>query len=290
MLTPVEKIGLALMIFVLMLGMGSTLSWADFQNALKKPRGLLIGFLSQFGLMPAIAYTLAIAFQLPNEVALSLVLVGATPGGTTSNLFTYFSKGDVALSISMTVSSSFGAVFMMPLVLYIYASQFTSATFTMPYGNIVSTILITLIPVAIGMFIRKRSESAASKTEKAGSWAGIFVIAFLLIEFFFKHMQELKDATASIYLSAILLGIVGFLLGYILSRLLGLTARQCRTVSLETGIQNTPLTMAIIVASFPVATQSSYLLLPLLYAVFIVIDSILVTGVFTIMMKSGKEA
>ncbi len=285
MLTSIEKIGLAVMIFVLMFGMGATLTWADFARALKKPKALIIGFLSQFGIMPALAFALAKLFQLPDVVAMSLILVGCTPGGTTSNLFSYYAKGDVALSISMTTASTLGAIVMMPLLLLIYGSAYGQTKFPLPYGNIVSSLIIMLIPVIIGMYIRKKNHRAAQICEKIGGWAGSIVIIFLLGEFFYRNTQVLKEAPLSIFASAVLLGIVGFLFGYWAGFFTGLTPKQSRTVALETGIQNTPMTMALIIASFPAAQQRETLLLPLLYAVFIVIDSVLVSLLFRYMAR-----
>jgi bile acid transporter len=288
MLTPVEKLGLAIMIFVLMLGMGATLTWSDFSKALRRPKALIIGFLSQFGFMPALAYGLAKFFQLPDAVAISLILVGCTPGGTTSNLFTYYSRGDVALSISMTTASTIGAVVMMPLLLWFYGSAYGQGRVALPMGSIVSTLVLTLIPVAIGMYLRKRSESAAKTTEKIGGAAGTLVVLFLLGEFFVRHTQLLRETPLAIFAAAILLGLVGFMLGYGAGFVTRLTPRQSRTVALETGIQNTPLTMAIIVASFPAEQQAAALVLPILYAVFIVIDSIVVSGFFRFLAKNDE--
>jgi len=289
MLTPIEKIGLAVMIFVLMFGMGATLTWTDFARTLKKPKALIIGFLSQFGIMPALAFGLAKIFNLPDAVALSLILVGCTPGGTTSNLFSYYSKGDVALSIAMTTASTLGAVVMMPLLLLTYGSAYGKTQFPLPYGNIISTLVITLIPVVIGMYVRKLHHRAAQICEKAGGWAGILVIAFLMGEFFIRNGQLLREAPMGVFASAVLLGLVGFLFGYFAGFFTGLTPKQSRTVALETGIQNTPLTMALIIASFPLAQQQQALLLPILYAVFIVIDSVLVSILFRQMAKKDPH-
>lgn len=280
MLTPIEKAGLAIMIFVLMFGMGATLTWTDFARTLKHPKALIIGFFSQFGIMPALAFGLAKVFGLPDAVALSLILVGCTPGGTTSNLFTYFSKGDVALSIAMTTASTIGAIVMMPLTLWIYTSAYGHMSVVVPYNSLVSTLFIMLMPVLIGMFVRRLNHRAAQISEKIGSWAGTLVIVFLVGEFFIRNNQILKEASYSVFASAILLGIVGFLLGYWAGIFTGLTGKQSRTVALETGIQNTPMTIAIIIATFPAAVQRESLLLPMLYAVFIVINSSLVSMLF----------
>ncbi|NCC37280.1 MAG: transporter, partial [Chloroflexia bacterium] len=102
MVSQTEQLLLALMIGVIMLGMGSSLTWRDFRRAFKRPQAILIGFASQYVLMPLIGFLLAIVLQLPPPLAVGLILIASMPGGSTSNIFTYFSKGDLALSVTMT--------------------------------------------------------------------------------------------------------------------------------------------------------------------------------------------
>lgn len=276
MLSSTEQAGLAIMIFVLMLGMGATLSPKDFATALKRPKGILIGMLSQFGVMPLLAFGIAKALGLPELVAISLILVGATPGGTTSNLFTYFSRGDLSLSISMTVASSLASVIMMPILVGIYMSSLTTEI-SVPLGKIIATIVIVLIPVCLGMLVRSKSEKHAKTLEKVGSAFGILIIAFLIISFVAREHALLLDTGVSVYLGVALLCFGGFLFGYWVSRFTGLNRKLSRTVSLETGIQNTPLTMAIILSSFPAAVQPQMMVLPLIYALSIVLYSCVIT-------------
>src|SRR5690625_6440667 len=145
-----DQLLLGLMIFVIMFGMGSSLTTDDFRAVARRPRGVLIGFLSQFGLMPFIAWSLAVLLNLPPGFAIALILIGCLPGGTTSNMFTYFSRGSVALSIAMTTASTLAALVMMPLLLEFYTSDFTrqisqqlaevpGQEFVIPTGNIIAT-------------------------------------------------------------------------------------------------------------------------------------------------------
>lgn len=279
MLSSLETIGLPLMIFVLMLGMGATLTRKDFAVALKHPKGILIGMLSQFGFMPLLAFGIAKVLQLPDLVAISLLMVGSTPGGTTSNLFTYYSRGDVSLSISMTVASSIAAIVMMPLLVGLYVGGLNT-DIQVPYVKIIATILIMLIPVAIGMAVRGKSAAKAKTLEKVGSLTGMLVIVLLIGSFVARERALLASTSPSIYLGILILCFGGFALGYHGSRLAKLPKPMARTVSLETGIQNTPLTMAVIVASFPAEQHAELLVLPLLYAITIVLCSCVVTTLF----------
>ncbi|MDC0255714.1 bile acid:sodium symporter [Bacteriovoracales bacterium] len=285
MIGPIEKVGLGLMIFVLMMGMGSTLSFEAFKNAFKNPKGLFIGLCSQFGLMPIIAFILAKVFDLPTEAAISLIMLGSAPGGTTSNLFAYFAKGDLALSISMTCFSTIMAFFMMPLCLKLTVSSFTDVGFFIPYKNIIFTLISILIPVSIGMFINSKNKEMAKKTEKAGSIIGIVVIIFVIVVTLMKNSEAYLDASGAYYFVAIFLGIFGFIFGLAMSKLFKLSTYQVKAVSLETGIQNTPLTIAIIMLSFPEELHQKLLVIPAIYALFIVLNSC----VFSYLLSMIKE-
>ena len=280
LLGPVEKIGLAIMIILLMLGMGATLSWADFRHSLRNPKAFIIGILSQFGFMPLIAFSLAIALELPNEVALALIMIGCTPGGTTSNIFSYYARGDLALSISMTTASTFLAVFLMPVSLLLYAPRFTGEELNIPYKNLIMTLFVILIPVIIGMIIHKKSIKVAKILEKIASWTGIALILFLILSYLFKNFQFFVNTKASFYIAGISLGLAGFFFGFIFSKIMKITARQVRTIAMETGIQNTPIPIALIALTFPDDQQNILLQMPVIYAVFIVISSAIIAFIW----------
>ena len=274
----VEQVALALMVFVIMLGMGATVRLSHLKQVVAAPRALVIGVLCQFGLMPVIALGLATVFGLPPAIALSLILVGSTPGGTTSNLFTYYAKGDVALSISMTVASTVAAIVLMPLAISIYAAQYTSGDLEVPMSNIIVTLVLVMVPVAIGMVVLMKNERVAGILEKASGIVGFLLIAALIAKFLFENSGMFLSTHPNVIAAGILLGLIGFLLGYLLARLTGLTPIHARTVSLETGIQNTPITVAIVAVSFSAgAQQDEMLLLPTFYAFFIVITSAMVS-------------
>ena len=117
MLTELETKLLGVMMMVIMLGMGASLTFKDFAIAFLKPAGILVGFVCQYGIMPFLGYAMALLLGLPSALAIGLILMGCMPGGTTSNIFTYFSKGALALSIMMTICSTLAAVLMVPLLL-----------------------------------------------------------------------------------------------------------------------------------------------------------------------------
>ncbi|MBE7440174.1 MAG: bile acid:sodium symporter [Spirochaetales bacterium] len=296
LINPVEQSLLGLMILVIMFGMGSGLTLSNFTYVLKKPKGVVIGFLSQFGWMPLLAYVLATLLQLEPLFAIALILVGAIPAGTTSNMFAYFSRGDVALSITMTVCSTIAAVVMTPLMMKIYASGFAAQVtlagggeFKIPYASIIQSLVLVLVPVAAGMLLRRFSPGWAKAAEDTAGFMGIIVILFLIGMFLIDPVKRCMMAATpgNVYLGAVGIGVAGFALGYLASTIVRLKPRERRTVSLETGIQNGPLAFAIVLLSFARTPEieGSMLWLPILYSFFIVISSSFTTMFFR---KIGK--
>lgn len=287
MLTKTEELLFAAMIFFLMVAMGSTLTLENFKKSIHSKKPILVGMLSQFGFMPLIAFGLAKGFNLSPLFSIGLILVGCTPGGTTSNLLTYYAKGDVALSISMTFASTILAIVMMPFLFWIYCSGLVTDEIQIPYKSIIGSILLLIIPVLIGIKIRSYNTKLALKIEKIGSFLGILMILFLLGVMVPKNFNILKVTTWQMYLAAILITVLGYSFGYLFSKLLKLSEKQSRTVSLETGIQNGPLTIAVILLSFSGSNVNEILWMPLLYALFVPITSATATYYFYI--KSKQE-
>jgi bile acid:Na+ symporter, BASS family len=272
-----EQAILALMIFVIMLGMGASLTPRDFWLALRRPYGLGIGIVSQYGFMPLIGFVMAITLDLPEPIAIGLLIMACMPGGTTSNIFTYFSKGNLALSVLMTVTSTVFGVVLIPIVLLIYTS---ALDLTIPRENIIITLVILLVPVAIGMGLRKINANVGAVTEFMGSALALFFILFLMLSWIPRNWQFLLTTTPATYFVAIMLGVFGIAIGYAFARALRLHPRNARTVALETGIQNGPLAIAIIALTFSGPEQQGIMAVGALYSLFIVITSTLVTLVF----------
>ena len=273
-LNQLETLFLSMFLFLLMLGMGATLSGDNFRAVLKRPTPVLIGLASQFGWMPAIAYGLSVTLGLSPVAAIGLIIMGSSSGGTTSNFFTYLSRADLALSISMTVISTLVAIVAIPLVLALYTGPFITAAgdnaLAVPYGNIVTTLVAVLVPVLLGIWLRSRSERWAARVERWGTIAGFAMLALVIIANVIREGERLLDISWQVYLAATLLGPIGFLLGLGSAKLLGLAPPQARAVSLETGIQNAPLALGIIILSFDAAVQQEMLIAPMLYGVIVV--------------------
>jgi len=286
LLHSIDQALLAVMILVIMFGMGASLTPADFKAVGRRPRMVLIGFLSQFGLMPLIALGLAHLLQLGPALAISLILIGCLPGGTTSNMFAYFARGHVALSISMTTASTLLALFMTPPLLSLYTQGFTAeiagrmgeAGFVIPTKNIIVSLLLVLAPVCGGLLLRRFSRGWAKVAEDTAGFMGMIVIVFLIVTTLGRHYRLVLATPWQVYAAAAALGLCGFAFGYGLARLLGAYPIHQRAICLETGIQNTPVAFAIILLSFPQPeVQNDMLWLAVLYSVFIVISSSIIT-------------
>jgi BASS family bile acid:Na+ symporter len=288
-LTPTQEKLLGLMILLIMLGMGAGLTWKDFFLALRKPQGLLIGLFSQFGFMPMIAFGLAVLLALPPEAAIGLLIVGSVPGGTTSNLFTFFSKGNLALSVLMTVNSTLWAIVLTPAALYLWGSQFSSAEFQVPFAGIARTLAVLLVPVAIGMLVRRLSANVGAVLELAGGALGLLVIVFLIVTWVPTNWHILVSTPPRIFLAAITVGLIGFMAGYGLASALKLHPRNRRTIALETGIQNGPLAIGVVILTFEGPAKDLVLIVPALYSLFIVITSSVVTLYFRRVNQASEQ-
>lgn len=278
MLTELETKLLGVMMIIIMLGMGASLTFRDFLIAFRKPKGVLVGLLCQYGIMPFLGYSMAVALGLPPALAVGLILMGCMPGGTTSNIFAYFSKGVLALSIMMTSVSTLVAVAAVPALIAFYSGAAgVTGEFAIPASNVAQVLVVLLVPTLIGMVLRKVNPNVGATIELIGSLLGVVVIVFLVVSWVPRNYQLLLSTPWPVFVAAIGLGLVGMLLGYWLSRLLRQDRNRARTISLETGIQNGPLAVLIVTLTFKDELQQQVLLIPVLYSLFIVLTSSVIT-------------
>jgi BASS family bile acid:Na+ symporter len=284
-----EQTLLRIFILIIMFGLGAGLTPKDFGLALRRPVGLIIGWVTQFAVMPFTAYVLIVVFLFPFStgeniafIALGALIMGSVPAGTTSNLFTYFSKGNLALSVMMTINSTLWAFIMTPLMLFIYANFLSlDDSITIEFAELATVIGGLIVPVALGMLVRRLSANAGSVLELIGGLFGVLFIPFLIAIWVPRNWQLLMVTEWPTYVVAIGLGLVGITVAFWIGKALRLHPANIRTIALETGIQNGPLAIAVIVAVYidsPGLDQ--ILLVPALYSLFIVLISTAVTLVF----------
>jgi BASS family bile acid:Na+ symporter len=284
-----EQTLLRIFILIIMFGLGAGLTPKDFGLAIRRPWGLVIGWITQFGIMPLTAYLLVVAILLPFSqgpevafIALGALIMGAVPAGTTSNLFTYFSKGNLALSVTMTVNSTLWAFIMTPFMLWIYSGLLDfDESLSVDFGELAIVIVGLVIPVGLGMLVRRLSANAGAILELIGGVFGLLFIPFLIAIWVPRNWQLLLTTEWPTYAVAIGLGVVGITGAYIIAKAIRLHPMNARTIALETGIQNGPLAIAVIVAVYiDNPFLDSILLIPALYSLFIVLISTVVTLIF----------
>ena len=289
MLSPLETTLLGVMMMVIMLGMGASLTFKDFVLALRKPAGIGIGLVTTYVLTPLVGVTLAAVLQLQPAHAVGLILMACLPGGTTSNIFNYFSKGVLSLSILMTVVSTLFAVVLVPLSLGLLTANI-EGEWRVPPGNVAQVLFVLLVPTVIGMLLRKWNANVGAVIEMVGGLLGVVVILFLIITWVPRNHQLLATTPWPVYAGAIGLGLCGFLVGYAFARLVRQDRRRARTIALETGIQNGPLGVLIVLLTFKDSQQQEVLLIPVLYSLFIVLTSAAVTVWFRRITTREEQA
>jgi BASS family bile acid:Na+ symporter len=230
------------------LGLGVTLTVEDFKEAWVQRRGIIVGFAAQFLINPLIGLLFQTIFKFSEAVAVGLYLVAAAPGGSTSNLFTFWSGGNVALSVGMSACSTIAALGMMPLWLYLLASDYD---IQIDYFSLIGGLLIMLFPLGLGILIRKKNTVMRFKgmliskwIEKAGSIGGaIFLLLALIIGLV--DNTDLLTSPPPVWITAFLFQPTTQLLGFCMAKAVRMSNSNARTISMETGVQNSVLSIAI---------------------------------------------
>ena len=240
-------------IFV-MLGMGASID-VDFVAEVKKaPKAVLCGVASQFGFMPFIAWALCVALDLGNTESMAIILIGMCPGGVTSTLFTYLSHANVTLSLVMTTCSTFVALLMIPLLLFIYVrppliSKGEDGA-DVSFAAVVVTLLVAPVPAIVGWRLRRSNPELGEKVEKFATKLGSLLIFGVLVFAFAWPGPGGYGMTAKCFAVMVLMCPCGFLLGYGFGLACGMDQITCRTISMETGIQQVGIAAAIAINSF----------------------------------------
>lgn len=232
---------LPLALFFIMLGLGLGLTKDDFKLVFSRPKAMLVGISSQMLLLPIVAFALISVFTIEPELAMGVMILALCPGGTTSNLFTYIAKGDVALSVSLTAIVSLIAPFTIPIV-FNASSTFIlgeGQAITMPVlKTIIQLCVITILPICIGMLIRHWRESLAIRLEKPLRVFSVCFLLLIVLSLIAKNWQQLPEFLASVGTITVLLNVICMTLGFILAKAFVLEHKQAVSVCLEVGLQN----------------------------------------------------
>lgn len=238
---------------LVMFGMGLTLSPKDFQVVFSRPKDVLIGCCAQFVIMPSMAFLLVTIFHLPAELALGVILVGCCPGGTASNVITFLSKGDLALSVGVTAVSTLLAPLLTPFLVWLLAGTFVQVD---AIGMLLSIVYVVIAPIILG-FVCQRFFPKFTKTATVYLPAFSTLMIMAIVAVVVSHTAEkLAMAGALVVLVVVLHNIFGLTLGYAIARLFGLSRKKRVALSIEVGMQNSGLATSLAVshfATFPLA-------------------------------------
>jgi BASS family bile acid:Na+ symporter len=245
----ISKVFLPLSLAIIMLGMGMTLIITDFTRIIKHPRAILIGLTNQLIFLPIIGFSLAIVFNLNPVMAVGLMILASCPGGPTSNLITQVCKGNIALSVTLTAVASILSILTIPFILS-YALEYfgsnTDVTIKLPIiDTILQIMVITVIPISIGMLIRKHKTNFAKRMEKPMRTASTIIFILVFIAVLAANADKLVDGMKEAGLVTLLLNIVTMGLGYLTARLFKLSLKNTISITIESGIQNGTLALVI---------------------------------------------
>lgn len=239
---------LPLALGIIMLGMGLSLKLADFRRLLDFPRATFIGLISQLVLLPLLAFGLLHFFNLPPELAAGVMLIAFCPGGPTSNLLSNLARADLALSITLTAISSIITVFTIPILMN-FALEYFIGEGRYVQLPVVQTMLqilvITIIPVSIGMAVRKRFQSLAERLENPFKIASAIFMVIIIAGVFYKERDNIADFFAQVGTITLMLNIIILAIAYGVAKISKLSHPQSATISIESGIQNGTLAIAI---------------------------------------------
>ena len=254
--TPFLSVGtwsITPMLGLIMFGMGMTIRLSDFQIILSRPKDMLIGCLAQFTIMPLLAWSLSMAFNLPSALAIGVILVGCCPGGTASNVITYLAHGDLALSVGMTSVSTILAPLLTPFLTWLLAGETVDVD---AWGMLLSILYVVVLPIVAGAIIQHYFPDF---TKRAATWLPAFstlmitaVVAIIVAH----NAEKLLTGGLLILVVVMLHNLCGFALGYTLGRLMHLTEPKRRAISIEVGMQNSGLATSLATihfAAYPLA-------------------------------------
>ncbi|SDL43301.1 bile acid:sodium symporter family protein [Kriegella aquimaris] len=247
--TLLTKVFLPLSLAIIMLGMGMTLIPADFTRIVTYPKAVLVGLTNQLVFLPIIGFSLAIAFDLDPTMAVGIMILACCPGGPTSNLITQICNGNIALSVTLTAIASFASIVTIPIVLSMALDYFGSGSGVVIKLPIMDTVLqilvITVIPISIGMLIRKYRPNFAKRMERPMRIASTVIFILVFIAVMAANFELMGKAMKRVGLVTLLLNIGTMGIGYLTARLFSLKLKNAISISVESGIQNGTLAFVI---------------------------------------------
>ncbi len=254
---------LPLALFIVMLGMGLGLTLDDFKRIFVNPKAVILGLMAQLCLLPIVGFLLTLIFPLTPELAVGLMILAACPGGPTSNLVTYLAKGNVALSITLTAISSLIAVFTIPLIVNLAMQTFmgAEAALRLPFlTTVIQIAAITLIPVSLGMVLHSSVPRFAASIEKFVKWLSLFLLGLIIFGLLVNERANVMSFFLQVGWVTFALMVLTMALGLAIAKLAKLDHPSATAITVEVGIQNG--TLAIAIASAPTFLNTPSMAIP----------------------------
>lgn len=242
------------LLMIVMFGMGTTMKLSDFAIVFKRPRDVVIGCLAQFIVMPLLAFSLGKLFGLDNELLVGVVIVGTCPGGTSSNVMTYLSKGDTALSVGMTSINTLLAPFLTPLLTYFYLKTTVSVNIMSMF---VSIIQVVIIPITLGLLINKLFGNITRRVSDALPAVSVTAICLIVASVVSHNSEKILSTGLIIFAVVVLHNLLGYLFGYLIGVLFKMDLPRKKAIAIEVGMQNSGLATTLAGSVFPDLTMAT---------------------------------
>ncbi len=262
----ISTIFLCLSLVIVMLGMGLSLTTNDFKRIFIKPKAVILGLLNQILVLPTIGFILASTFSLKPEIAIGIMILAACPGGTTSNLICHLAKGDTALSVTLTAVSSLITIITIPFIINFSLEHFLNQgkIIELPVVKTIAQILgVTVIPVIIGMVIKKYNNSFAEKMEVPVKRISAIVMGVIILGVCIKEKDNFITGFKDAGLASLALNVITIFIGYYSAKLFKLSKKSAISIAIESGVQNGTLAITIAIL---ILENNSYAMAPAVYS------------------------
>ena len=236
------------LLMIVMFGMGLTMKLGDFAVVFRQPRDVIVGCLAQFIVMPLLAFGLGRVFGLSDELLVGVVLVGTCPGGTSSNVITYLSKGDTALSVGMTSINTLLAPFLTPMLTYLYLRTSVSVDVKSMFMSIIQVVIV---PIGLGLLINKVFGNYTQKIRDALPSVSVTAICLIVAAVVSHNSEKIRATGMVIFAVVILHNILGYLCGYLVGIAFRMDLPRKKAVAIEIGMQNSGLATTLAGSAFP---------------------------------------
>lgn len=243
---------------IIMLGLGLSLTLEDFKRVTRYPKAVTVALVCQMILLPALCFGLVIVSRIDPVLGVGMMLLAASPGGATANLYSHLSKGDVALNITLTAINSILTLFTLPLIVNFSLAYFMESDQYVPvqFSKVIEVFAIVLLPVSIGMLIRKRWSSFATTMDKPVKIASALILIALIVSVTVRERHVLVDYAGSLGLPVLLFNVLSLAVGYFIPRIIGIDQRQSIAIGMEIGIHNGTLAIFIALSVLGNSTMS----------------------------------